>query len=715
MLSCSYNAAQKTQYYLEVGYILLLPVALIFLYGFTPFNNTDGYIDPWLYFGYVHNWGDLISRYGLPYYAVRFGLIFPLILTTWLAGDILGYIIFVYLMYLLAGIPLYLVFRNFFSVHSAILAYTILVSSVWFARAVLWTYPDATAVPYLIAATSLIILDTKYRRLTYLIIGILFAMAVNSNAFAFAIAGLTSILYVCVYRDTFWVRVKRDMPWMAAGFILVIAAGSVGYYLCCNTFNYYRSTLEVIKWSNSGGGLIYKAPIQALLQISYLYLPPFIILALFIIRFYIHDVYQKRLLDAVLCYLVATTIFFIWYQYATNSALLETFFYFSYFLVPGIFSIILVPVLLASISNKGKFILNLATAGFIFIPVLLSQYMLMITDISIYMVFAGCGLVLALIFFFSGKTLPVLILLFILTYQLFWNSPYQLSWTDSDNTKEYVYSNLYNKLDIGMTRYRLGLKFIEAIPKFKDEQKPVYFWYRDQDEVAMSLQSTYLWSYSQVMSTSAVGLPSYDGVNQDLLRQRSSLVLFDRDINKVEQGITVLKENGLIFSIKSKEDICEGELCYAIAILDVESKLPGNDIIWDQEQSDAFEYDLSWHFPESSLEIKNDINKTIHTAAAAWQYAAVGILNYSGQLQQKAGVIRMELSVEEGSIGIGFLGSDESNFIKRMQIYPSIKPFELFFEFENIYDLKKIIIQTWDKPKSARVKLLDFEIRTTGN
>jgi hypothetical protein len=137
--------------------------------------------------------------------------------------------------------------------------------------------------------------------------------------------------------------------------------------------------------------------------------------------------------------------------------------------------------------------------------------------------------------------------------------------------------------------------------------------------------------------------------------------------------------------------------------------------IWDQEQSDAFEYDLSWYFPESSMEIKNDINQTIHTAAAAWQYAAVGILNYSDQLQQKAGVIRVELSVEEGSIGIGFLGSDESNFIKRMQIYPSIKPFELFFEFENIYDLKKIIIQTWDKPKSARVKLLDFEIRTTSN
>ena len=52
-----------------------------------------------------------------------------------------------------------LLVRKRYSVEAAIFAYALLVSSVWFARAVLWTHPDAAAVPYTLAAVSLLVAE----------------------------------------------------------------------------------------------------------------------------------------------------------------------------------------------------------------------------------------------------------------------------------------------------------------------------------------------------------------------------------------------------------------------------------------------------------------------------------------------------------------------------------------------------------------------------
>ena len=131
----------------EAAYVALLPLALFFAYRVSPINQL-GTLDPWLYTGFISNFDDLVARYGLTYYSVRFGLIFPHLLLAKALGPFAGYLVFSYLLYLVAGVPLYLLFRKRYSVEAAIFAYALLVSSVWFARAVLWTHPDAAAVSY---------------------------------------------------------------------------------------------------------------------------------------------------------------------------------------------------------------------------------------------------------------------------------------------------------------------------------------------------------------------------------------------------------------------------------------------------------------------------------------------------------------------------------------------------------------------------------------
>src|SRR5262245_3131465 len=129
----------RLRLFAEWAYVALLPPLLYFLFRVSPFNQ-DGFIDAWVYWGYTHNGEDLLARFGLTYYAVRFGLVFPSWLLARLLGPIPGYFAFCYLMYLVAGVPLYLLFRKRYSIAAAVFAYTLFVSSVWFARAVLWTY-----------------------------------------------------------------------------------------------------------------------------------------------------------------------------------------------------------------------------------------------------------------------------------------------------------------------------------------------------------------------------------------------------------------------------------------------------------------------------------------------------------------------------------------------------------------------------------------------
>src|SRR5438874_1372200 len=60
----------------EVSALLLLPLLAFWVMRFVPINQEQ-FIDPYVYTGYIHNFRDLIARFDVTYYSVRFGLILP--------------------------------------------------------------------------------------------------------------------------------------------------------------------------------------------------------------------------------------------------------------------------------------------------------------------------------------------------------------------------------------------------------------------------------------------------------------------------------------------------------------------------------------------------------------------------------------------------------------------------------------------------------------
>jgi hypothetical protein len=701
--------------YFEIAYILLLPIAVWLLYQFSPFNNNDGFLDPWIYFGYVHNFQDLIERYGLIYYfSVRFGFIFPLIALVKIFGPISGYVMFVYALYLLAGVPLYLLFRKWFSVHAAILAYAILVSSVWFARTVLWTYPDASAVPYLVAALGLMFLEPKRRRLGNFAVGLLVGLAANSNIFALSLGGLSGVAYSVNNKNSLWARLRQDIPWMAAGFVLIFTGGMVGYYMCCQQMNFLNSTLAMIKWSIEGSAHIYQVSFLALLKLNYLYLLPFLMLSIVPLLRKV-DRRDRSICFAALSYLGAAIFFFIWFRFAAQSALLETFYYFSFLLVPCILCMALVPVLLARASTSESQNLNIAIASFLVPPLIFTYgFPTSMDSISVYWVCLNFAFTLFLIFLAIRvkKITAYAIVCFALSIQISLVSTVSPSAAFRGVP---FYARMYGIPDeTGLSRYRLGLKFIESMPKFKEDRRPVYFWYTNADKLANSLQSTYLWSATRVMGSNQEthGLPSLTGMNLDSLRRRSSLVLFDRDRKIVDQGIEELRRLGIRFAINKTREICEKEICYFLVVLNVSADNQKVERSWKESRN--LNVALDWGQPGEGAEIRREgTNTSIMTPSKAWNYGAVATMRFSEEPPTRRGLVRVLVIVKEAIAGLGFLSSNESSFIKRLEIHPMNEPQEIYFEFANLSELRKFVIQTWDLDKSAQVQLLEFSVRET--
>lgn len=713
-LAINFFAGQRSTRYLESAFILLMPIIIWAIYGFSPFNNNDGFLDPWIYFGYIHNFQDLVDRYGLPYYSVRFGLIFPHIVFGAIFGALIGHVVFVYSMYLLAGVPLYLCFRKHFSVHAAVLAYAVLVSSVWFARTALWTHPDAAAVPYLVAATALVFLEPRYRRMGNITVGILIAMAANSNIFALSIGGLIAVAYLSYHKDTLWVSLRRDVPWMIAGFLLVCVFGMAAYYLCCGTMNYLGVTLDMMKWSVSGSGHIYHITMATLLSFGYIYLPPFLLCSMAIVSVRA-GLIKQSIYVATMGYLCAASVFYVWYDLSTKTAILGLFYYFSFLFVPSIFCMVLVPVILAKLSDSPDRSLILAVVSFLLPPLLFAYGVVNLSSIPTYVILSGLASALALILAAtkSRKVIPYAIVSFGLATHLIWTSNLVLG--------QPIYAKMFGvESERGLSRYRLGVKFIEAMPKFQEDGRTIHFWYSNSDKLAHSLQSTYLWGYSRVFDSTkeTIGLPSLRGTNLDIVRiqEKSTLVLFDRDTRKVNQGIEELRRTGIPFEIKKTQEICELSVCYTIVVLDVSGTRPHKiKQEWREGKGHRLGVALDWSQTGAGKSLERDgAIVSIVTPPKAWNYGAVASMVFSEQPLTEHGVIRLLVSVSGGRAGLGFTGRNISNFIKRLEVMPRDKPQELFFEIDNLGNLHNFVVQTWDRDKSAKVSVLEFELALQG-
>jgi hypothetical protein len=568
----------------EIAFVLLLPAALFVVYSASPINQL-GAVDPAVYMGYINNFRDLMERFGLTYYSVRFGMILPGMLFAKLLGGKAGYVALTYVFYLVAGIPLYLAIRKSFGPAGGCLGYLTFLSSVWICRTFLSQYVAGAVVAYLIGAIGLVLSDPASRRATFVAVGALCGLAVHSQFFAAGFALLIVIPYCVMHRGTIRVRAMSDALFAIAGVAGVTLTGLLFYWWTIGEWNIFRPTMAMVALGDDPGAPWRPTQPYWYLTRTYLLYPPFILAAGGWL--WARGRIRCRIFTASLLYAVAGVVLFaIWDRYGTGWAQRAYFAMLASCLLPLACMIPVAVVSAARLSAHQRMLAGVLIAGAPLAWATLGEVL----------VTMGRGLVLVAVVLtlvavgWAARSRPIALAacaLFALASHLTFVVGDEFRSAKERPQFARVFDSFLNPA-FAATRhpewgtYGIALQLMAAMPKIADDGKPLHFWYplqaRDLDKEAepslTSVQATYLWAYSRLPGTAPRGSPEIRREERAILNggRPFHLALLATRREQLDEARAALIREGVRFVPVFERELCERALCLRVALVDVDAK-----------------------------------------------------------------------------------------------------------------------------------------------
>lgn len=171
-------------------WLLILTLPLFVFSASTSILLQQGWVDPFYYTGYVHNYHDLVERFGRTYYSTRVSFIYPERFLVWLFGSKLGYGIFRYILLTALLASIFKIARRYSSMSISLLAVFLMAFNPWLLRSLYYDFYDGATIVYLTISLHFLIAHYQSKTIPYILSGVFFAMAVNCNLFLIAIGGL---------------------------------------------------------------------------------------------------------------------------------------------------------------------------------------------------------------------------------------------------------------------------------------------------------------------------------------------------------------------------------------------------------------------------------------------------------------------------------------------------------------------------------------------
>jgi hypothetical protein len=535
--------------------LLLLPLLAFWVMRFVPVNQNL-YLDPYIYTGYIHNFDDLFARFGVTYYGVRFGLILPSRWFTQLLGDETGYLTLRYLLALVAGIPLYALVKRHFSQPVAVLTYVGLLTSPYFAQALLWDHPDATGVPFLTAAICLFLLDERPSRGRDTLAGACAAMAVHSNFFVISLVGIFGMIWVVislVFRHPARDLSKRAFH-VAVGALFVTALGFFYYWnVLGRPTDIFSVTLYTALMLARGGTKSWRVPGVSWIAMQVHVLIPVMLSVVCV------SAGRWRRLDfmrlVVVAFGVTVTAFYYTEQFFLDSDILQLFYYFSY-TIPALF--LMLAFLWQSLWQRvGRAATAFVGVGLI---ALLAQWTLAAWDgrslpsLNVG-VWACAGVAAAVVVFVATLEWrhPGIRGILVGLALLLLNGSFAAGFMDYSKVGRTPKDPKNTEIDV----YRVALQFIQAVPKHAQNPGIVRFWYNNRIGNSInSVQSTMLWGYSKINQNPPEdpGLPYLGEFQMRVLRdpQVRYLGLMCESKEELSEGLAALTREAV--ELKPVED-----------------------------------------------------------------------------------------------------------------------------------------------------------------
>jgi hypothetical protein len=235
-----------------IGVIIVWPIFPLYFFNL---YGSVGYLDPWVYTGYINSYNDLYERYGLTYYSTRISAIFPSAFLSNQFGD-LGYLIIRYLHFLVAQIIFFSIAKKFFSVKLSLLLSMLLVIYPLYINAYSDDYVGGFATTYsLVALYALIIIEKTYLR--YFTFGFFASLSFNSYE-GFALYTLAPMFAAFIFTEFKSIgKFLRSLSLAFLGFLICQLSLSTVYIFSIKNDNvkffFQTASIEMAQWLFEGG------------------------------------------------------------------------------------------------------------------------------------------------------------------------------------------------------------------------------------------------------------------------------------------------------------------------------------------------------------------------------------------------------------------------------------------------------------------------------
>lgn len=196
---------------------LLIPLLILLLLK-NDLNQAGG-LDAFVYTAYIHDYADVVSRYGRTYYSTRLAHILPNAAAVSLFGGHAGYHVVRYLLLVTATVSIHVIARRYAAPPAAWFLTIFFSTHVWLLHEMFWDHYDGSVVVFALAGLALL-QPRKNEVFAHAAAGFAFAWAANGNPMGLIIA--------VAYAPT-WLLDRRTLPWREA--LKSLSAAVIGFAL----------------------------------------------------------------------------------------------------------------------------------------------------------------------------------------------------------------------------------------------------------------------------------------------------------------------------------------------------------------------------------------------------------------------------------------------------------------------------------------------------
>lgn len=659
-----------------VGWAQLATLALFSLIGVAGirglFFHFD-WLDPWFYTGLIHDYNDIVTRYGPTYYAARIVHIFPATAFEFALGERLGFLAYYYFLLLTCALAVFWLGRRLYGVGVGLAMAAVLCFTPWVQFSLTYDHYEISAFTWLLVAVALALTPTERPRLAHVAGGFALGLASNVNPFVLGIFFFLGPAWLVAHRSRGVIRIGQLTLCGLAGFGAASAFTAVMLRVSHEAWRAGNSTLATILGLLQGGSATWREPLRNVIDMErYYVLTPYILGVLAAALLILARLRRKSgqslppdgllVRDARVAAVVAALfmpLFYLLNHYAFQGGALNLPFYTNYLFIPAAlgFGAVLHATIADSRLRYRALVLAALIGGLIAIHALLSAsgvvmldrlnlYHVIIWTVAIAIIVLGAALMrlwpIAGLASAAGT-----IFLFLLPLQ-----------------DETTFAGIRRPSLYGWD-LRDGSRFLMDVVK---EHAPpeigprVGFWYPRIDPALNSIQSSHLWAYSMIGPPAGPGMPVIDDKTlEDLARYGAVMVLAasDAEIDAALQTLAPVYGDADEVTLLDRGMFDGDTWDYFYALV-----MPGFE---PAPEPVATERTVGWldlatmvtYWPPAAIAVENSGVVRIDSATGPGDFSA--IIDIPDMLQRPGpGVIRIWISTERGqfSVALTVRGSD---------------------------------------------------------